>query len=140
MLRFLFRVCILMALLGAGAYYWTYGWNTRAVVRAAAGRIDGLISRERVHEAGDEIAQVVADRADHARAMLSDVRLTAKIKSKMALDDTIAARRLDVDSSGAVVTVRGTVDTDAQRQRALQLARETDGVTSVVDRIDVAGR
>jgi osmotically-inducible protein OsmY len=57
----------------------------------------------------------------------------------MALDDSIEVRRLNVDTNGTVVTVRGSVDTRAQRERALQLARETDGVTSVVDRIDVAG-
>jgi len=42
-----------------------------------------------------------------------------------------------VDTNGSVVTVRGVVDTPAQRERALQLARDTDGVTSVVDRVAV---
>lgn len=140
MFRFLFRVLVLLALLGAGAYYWAFGWSSRDdVERSRADRLDDLIDRG-VKGAGKEVAQVVAGGADHAKGLLSDAGLTAKIKSKMALDDTISARRLDVDTRGTVVTVSGTVDTDAQRERALQLARETDGVTSVVDRIEVTLR
>jgi osmotically-inducible protein OsmY len=35
------------------------------------------------------------------------------------------------------VTLRGSVASGRERQRALQLARETEGVTSVVDRLEV---
>ena len=44
---------------------------------------------------------------------------------------------IDVDTHGSVVTLSGVVATGAQHQRALQLARETDGVTQVVDRLRV---
>ena len=64
-----------------------------------------------------------------------DAALTAKIKSKMALDDTISARYIDVDTRDSVVTLSGTVESESQRQRALQLARETEGVVSVVDHL-----
>jgi osmotically-inducible protein OsmY len=36
-----------------------------------------------------------------------------------------------------VVTLRGTVESAAQRERAIRLARETDGVTSVIDRLTI---
>ena len=55
----------------------------------------------------------------------------------MALDDTIEASRVNVDTDGTVVTLRGTVVTSTQHQRVLQLARETAGVTSVVDRVEL---
>jgi osmotically-inducible protein OsmY len=42
-----------------------------------------------------------------------------------------------VDTVGATVTLSGVVATEAQRQRALQLARETDGVKQVVDQLQV---
>ena len=70
---------------------------------------------------------------------LAETRLTAKIKSKMALDDTIDSSGIDVDTTGTVVTVRGSVATKAQRERVLQLARETAGVTSVLDQVKVKG-
>lgn len=143
MLRFLFRVVVIALVLGAVAFYFGYRWDGNRVERAsgaAAGAIGGMMDRERVRAAGAEIADTIAESAGHAEAALGEARLTAKIKSKMLLDDTIAAGRLDVDTQGTVVTVRGSVDTSAQHERALQLARETDGVTSVVDRIAVNRR
>ena len=64
--------------------------------------------------------------------------LTAKIKAKMALDDRVKAAKIDVDTAGSVVTLSGRVGSEAERARAVQLARETDGVTSVVDELTIA--
>ena len=55
----------------------------------------------------------------------------------MTLDDTIDASDVDVDTSGTVVTLKGSVATRKELQRVLQLARETAGVTSVVDQLSV---
>jgi len=44
---------------------------------------------------------------------------------------------VDVDTSGTTVTVTGTVDSPAQRERVLQLARETQGVRQVVDHLRI---
>lgn len=140
MCRLLFRLIVLALVLGAVAFYFGYRWNGglgRAAGAGASAGIGRMIDSERVREAGAEIADTLAGGADQAEAALVEARLTAKIKSKMVLDDTIPAGRLNVDTSGTVVTVRGSVDTPAQHRRALQLARETDGVTSVVDRISV---
>jgi hyperosmotically inducible protein len=63
--------------------------------------------------------------------------LTAKIKSKMALDDSVKARNINVDTNGTVVTVTGTVQSDQERERAVRLAKETAGVTQVVDRLHI---
>jgi hyperosmotically inducible protein len=78
--------------------------------------------------------------ASQARETLEDGALTAKIKSKMALDDTIKASGINVDTTDQVVTLTGGVDNEAQRQRAVQLARETNGVRNVVDRLTVGAR
>jgi hyperosmotically inducible protein len=142
MFRFLFRVVAVVLVLSAAAYFWASGREGAAGLgeraEGAASR-GGQVARERAREAGAQIAQTISVGAERAEAALVDARLTAKIKSKMALDDTVAASRLDVDTSGGVVTVRGVVDTPAQRERALQLARETDGVRSLEDRIEVVG-
>jgi hyperosmotically inducible periplasmic protein len=68
---------------------------------------------------------------------MSDSAVTAKIKSKMALDDHVNARAINVDTSASVVTLRGNVASKNQRDRALRLARETDGVAQVVDRLQI---
>jgi hyperosmotically inducible protein len=55
----------------------------------------------------------------------------------MTLDDTVKAARIDVDTTDGVVTLTGTVSSQAERTRALQLARETEGVKTVHDRLVV---
>jgi osmotically-inducible protein OsmY len=55
----------------------------------------------------------------------------------MALDDRVKAARIDVDASGSVVTLSGRVGSEDERAQAVRLARETDGVTSVIDHLTV---
>jgi hyperosmotically inducible protein len=63
----------------------------------------------------------------------TDGGITSAVKSKLAADDTVKAYRIDVDTKDKVVTLRGDVDSSAARDRAVQLARTTDGVRDVVD-------
>jgi osmotically-inducible protein OsmY len=93
------------------------------------------VDREKARQTGAEIGDRVATGAAQAQRALTDGGLTAKIKSKMALDDTVRAAAIDVDTAGGVVTLSGTVRSDAERARAIQLARETEGVKSVTDRL-----
>jgi len=72
-----------------------------------------------------------------AACAASDPGITTAVKSKLAADDTVKAYQIDVDTQGGVVTLTGTVPTAAARDRAVQLARETDGVTRVEDRLTV---
>ena len=56
----------------------------------------------------------------------------------MALDDTVKALDLNVDTVDGNVTVTGRVRSDAERERALALARETTEFASVVDKTTIA--
>ena len=55
----------------------------------------------------------------------------------MALDDLVKARRIDVSTDGSTVTVSGTVGSRAEHDRAVALARETAGVTTVIDHLSL---
>lgn len=67
----------------------------------------------------------------------SDPGVTTAVKTKLAADDTVKAYQIDVDTHEGVVTLTGAVETIAAKERAVQLARETDGVSSVEDRLTV---
>jgi hyperosmotically inducible periplasmic protein len=69
------------------------------------------------------------------RAMFSDAALTASIKTKFAADPTVSALRIDVDTMDQTVTLSGEVRSEAERDQALKLAREVEGVKSVNDRL-----
>ncbi len=69
-----------------------------------------------------------------------EAALTSKIKAKMVLDDQVKARSIDVTTNGSTVTVSGVVRSVDEHDRALRLARETAGVTQVVDHLRVEAR
>ena len=71
------------------------------------------------------------------RETVGEAAITSKIKAKMALDDHVRSRSIDVSTSGSTVTLSGTVRTNDEHERAVRLARETNGVSNVIDRLDV---
>ena len=67
----------------------------------------------------------------------SDTGITTAVKTKMAADDTVKASEINVDTHNHVVTLNGTVGSQAEKERAALIARDTTGVTAVVDDIVV---
>lgn len=65
--------------------------------------------------------------------------LTSKVKTQLLADRTISGLKIDVDSRAGVVTLTGTVASEAEKTRALRIARETEGVKSVVDELKIGG-
>lgn len=68
----------------------------------------------------------------------TDAGITTAVKSKFAADDTVRAYEINVTTNNKVVTLDGKVDTSAAKERALTLARETDGVRDVIDHVTVS--
>ena len=73
--------------------------------------------------------------ASPGRASADDATLAASVKSKLASDPQ--AKSVDVTVQDGVVQLQGTVASAAARQHALDLVRQTDGVTQVIDRLRV---
>jgi len=152
-------VLILVILVAAGAFllgWWGSGGSflTRDQVEVGTAGVDekarsaGAAAGEKTAQAAevakDKTAQVAAvvkektaDAAVRASKAWDEGSLTAKIKAKMALDDHVKARNLNVDTVGTVVTVSGTVNSQAEKDRALQLAKDTLGVTQVIDKLQI---
>jgi hypothetical protein len=136
----LIRRLLLLAVIGAGAVvalnHWSDGdWQLRP--RAAA--LDAETATRHAVRLAHKAAAKAHDAASKFGGSFGEgPLLTAKIKSKMALDDHIKARAIDIDTSGTTVTLTGVVASADERDRALHLARETDGVTRVVDKLRVS--
>jgi osmotically-inducible protein OsmY len=95
------------------------------------------VDTERARDRAAELGERAADASARAGEAVKDASLTAKIKAKMALDDLVKARMIDVTSDGSTVTLAGRVHSNAERDRALDLARQTEGVQKVVDSLRV---
>ena len=75
---------------------------------------------------------------DEAKVKLDRAALIAKIKAKLASDVGLATvTSIDVDDSGQVVTLRGTVDTAEQKKQAEYAVRQVSGVRDVVNDLQV---
>ena len=102
-----FRLVLLAVIVGiVAAWYDGYRWGGSGSSRGADVKVSGSSLETGARRAGAEIAGKVAEGANLAEKALQDARLTTKIKSKMALDDTIDASQINVDTAGTVVTIR----------------------------------
>jgi hypothetical protein len=137
-------ILIVVVVVAVGAFFLGYRWarpdtSVQPVVERPIGTTgNGPVDTTRARETGAAIGEKVAEGANKAEKAVADASLTTKIKAKMALDDNVKALNVDVDTTGGVVTLSGRVSSEQERRRAVMLARDTEGVSSVVDHLSIA--
>jgi hyperosmotically inducible periplasmic protein len=133
-------VSILVILVAFVAFSYFSGTGFLRYPRSDAGAVatSGKVDVNRARERGAEVGERVAVAAEKVKETAAEAALTSKIKAKMVLDDYVKARAIDVTTSGSVVTLSGTVRSVEEHDRATRLARETAGVSQVVDHLTVA--
>jgi len=92
-------------------------------------------STEQVKQSASNAAAEIKTQSAEARDKLSDAWITTKIQSKLVGDRDIKARNIDVSTHDGVVTLTGQVLNEPLRQLAETLAKNTDGVTQVVNQL-----
>lgn len=134
----LIRRLLALTIVGvAGVAAYAYWSDNGSALRARAAEFARETAKREAGELASKAADKASDTAGKLGDTMTDAALTAKIKSKMALDDHVKARAIDVDTSGGVATLSGVVASEDERKRALQLARDTEGITKVVDQLEV---
>ena len=68
---------------------------------------------------------------EKAEKGVSDAWITAKVKSTFAYSRNVDGHEISVDTKNGAVTLKGSADTGAERDLAIELARNVRGVTSV---------
>ena len=68
---------------------------------------------------------------------IKDAWLVMKVHSEMVDEDVLSGSNIDVDVKNGVVTLQGTVPSEAARARAIAVAKANDGVKSVTDQLRV---
>lgn len=75
---------------------------------------------------------------ESAKEFVKDSVITTKIKAKLAKAKDVSAMHIKVDTDKAgVVYLSGTAKSQAEADRAVALAREVEGVTSVENKIEI---
>jgi len=123
------------------------------IARATEG-VTGVNDNLRIQPQGVATTGTVKDTTDvknDAREIKDDARsaarktadavddnwITTKIQSKFFLDEDVRARTIDVGTKDGIVTLKGSVESEGERQHAVSIARSTDGVTMVHDSLAV---
>jgi hyperosmotically inducible protein len=125
----------------------TLGWMSGALVVAltaavpAAAQTAEQKAREAARETREEMREAkqetkgVAGRSGNA---ITDSWITMKVHSQFVPEDALEDSDIDVETRAGVVTLMGTVATAAGKSRAVAIAKATDGVKSVNDRLRIA--
>src|SRR5687767_8478132 len=136
LLRFVFVLMLLGGLAFLALGYWAGRSASRADGTAITVGTTG-IDTERARERAAQLGERAAVASAKAGEVVRDASITSKIVAKMALDDLVKARTIDVTTEGPIVTLTGRVHSQTERERALRLARETEGVKQVIDRLQM---
>lgn len=88
--------------------------------------------------AQEKAAQKTKEAARESGNAIKDSWVTMKVHSQFVPEDALEGSDIDVTTRAGVVTLTGTVATEAGRTRAVAIAKGTDGVRTVTDRLKVA--
>jgi len=90
-------------------------------------------TKEGTATAADKSAQGISK----AGEAITDVWIKARVKSKFVDEDVLKGSDITVDVNDHVVTLSGTVPSEAGRLRAIEEAKKVDGVHNVIDKMTI---
>jgi len=93
----------------------------------------GEKTKEGSEKAWDKTKEGAGKVADES----SDAYILSRVKSRFVGVDTLKGSDINVDVDKHVVTLKGTVPSEAARARAIDIAKRTEGVHDVVDHLTV---
>ena len=105
--------------------------KTKEAVQKGVGKAE-----QGVGKAADKTSDAVGKVGDK----MSDTSVTTRVKAGFSGEKLLQDTAIDVDTTDHVVTLRGTVASNAAKARAAEIARSIDGVTRVVNQIVVRGQ
>jgi osmotically-inducible protein OsmY len=62
---------------------------------------------------------------------IDDASITTRVKTALLNDLAVGVQRIDVDTFKGVVTLSGVVDSPADRDKAIEIAKKVEGVRDV---------
>ena len=92
---------------------------------------------EKTVEGAKKVGEATKDGLSKTGEVITDTWITSRISAKFVDEDLLKDSNINVDSKDHVVTLRGTVMSQAGRARAVAQAKEVEGVRRVVDQLTV---
>ncbi len=112
-------------------------------------------SKNIAQKVGDEAKELAGETADKTKEIagavgskttdvvlttgevITDGWITTKVSAKFVDEKLLKGSNINVDTKDHVVTLKGTVGSDSAKARAVEIARNTEGVVRVVNQLVV---
>lgn len=113
--------------------------NTREAVASVKEKTAAAVDRtkEMASNAARKTENATERAGERTARAASDGNITAKVKAGLVTDPVLKGTEINVDTEGGVVMLSGFVESKAEADKAMQVAKGVDGVTSVKSAIKV---
>jgi hyperosmotically inducible periplasmic protein len=115
------------------------GDKTRETASTAAHRTENAMDRagEKTHDTAATVAHKTDRATDKTERVASDSAITTKVKAFMFKEPDLKSLAIHVKTEQGVVMLSGFVDSKAEADKAVEVAKSVDGVTTVKSAIKV---
>jgi hyperosmotically inducible protein len=124
--------------------------DTKNKIVTLSGTVDGEAAKAQavalargtqgVADVVDNLTVQASQSAEASRSVgqvVDDATITAAVKTKLMADSVVGGLKIDVDTRDGVVSLNGPVKNQQEKDTAIRLARETNGVKDVKDNLVV---
>jgi osmotically-inducible protein OsmY len=86
---------------------------------------------------GGQSVRATPSSAPAVGGAMDDATITARVKTVLLNDPQVAATKIDVSTTGGIVTLSGSVKSKADEARAIEVARTVTGVRDVTSMLQI---
>lgn len=87
----------------------------------------------------NDVTDAIKNQTIQAGKYVNDATLTTKVKATLAADSDIESLKISVTTVHGIVTLSGTVNNVAQKEKVLNIVSHIDNVQGVKDNLHVLG-
>ena len=113
--------------------------KTGEAVKDAKARIDASGATAEVKEGMSNLKDAAKNAGNAMSASADDASITSSVSAGLAKDPDLSAIKIDVDTKGGVVSLKGPAPSAAAKARAEEIAKGVQGVSSVNNQLEVKG-
>ncbi len=84
-----------------------------------------------------KVKEDTSDDDDSIESDLTDAKITTVLTTRFLFNSEVGGTDIDVDTDNGVVTLNGTVESEAEKQLAVSIAKNAKGVQKVIDKLTI---
>ncbi|HAW74273.1 MAG TPA: transporter [Alteromonas australica] len=96
-----------------------------------------VVEEKDLSESTEDMQDDLAQSKEESESALTDAKIATVIKTRLLMDTDISGFDIDVDVENGNVVLTGEVDSDAERQLAIEIAKNASDVKDVEDNLEV---